>query len=54
MCYDRIQGYSTEQEFCMTRLDWGLDYTQSVWNVRRTGKNCCSEWKQCWKKTIYK
>ena len=42
-CYslnsDRIQGYSMEQEFCMTRLDWGLDYTQSVWNVQRTGNN---------------
>ena len=22
---DRIQGKSMEQEFCMTRLDWGLD-----------------------------
>ena len=28
-----------EQEFCMTRLYWGLNYTQWVWNIRRTGKN---------------
>ena len=26
-------GYSTEQEFYMTRLDWDEELTQSVWNV---------------------
>ena len=35
---DRIQGYSMEQELGMNRLDWGLDYTQSVWNVQIIGK----------------
>ena len=25
--------YSMEQEFCMTRLDWVQESTQSVWNV---------------------
>ena len=35
-----------EQEFCMTRLDWVEDLTQSVWNVCRTLKNVCSRIKQ--------
>ena len=54
-------GYSIEQNFCMTILDWVEKYTQSVWNVCRTlktvcsrRKKCCSEWKQCWRKTMYK
>ena len=53
--------YSIEQEFCMTRLDWVNYSNQSVWNVFRTLKTvcsrreqCCSEWKHCWRKTIYK
>ena len=53
--------YSIEQELCMTRLDWVEYLTQSVWNFCRTLKTvfyrikqCCSEWKQCWRKTMYK
>ena len=34
-------GYSIEKEFCMTRLDWVKDSTQSAWNVCKTLKNVC-------------
>ena len=57
----QIIGYAIEQEFCMTGLYWVEDSTQSVLNVFRTlktifsrRKQCCSEWKQRWRKTIYK
>ena len=35
-------GYSIEQEFFMTRLDWVEESTQSVWNVCRILKTVCS------------
>ena len=41
-------GYSMEQEFCMTRLDWVDDSTKSVWNV------CIKfdTWKKHWKLSV--
>ena len=55
-----------EQEFCTTRIDWVEGSNQSVWiflskfDTRKEhwkmsvqGKQCCSEWKQCLRKTIY-
>ena len=49
-------GYSMEQYFCMIRLDWFEDSTQSVWNVWRTLKNVCSRMKTMllWIETLLK
>ena len=50
---DRIQGYSMEQEFCMTRLN-NFEWPNNIKTVYPEWKQCCSEWKQCWSKTMYK
>ena len=48
-------GYSIEKEFCMTRLDWVKDSTQSAWNVCTTLKISVLEEKMLfWMKTVLK
>ena len=54
-------GWSMEQEFCMNRIKWVKDSIKYVWIVCRTLETVCSrkkqyfsEWKQCWRKTMYK
>ena len=39
--WQNIRWYM-DQKFCMTRLDWVHDSTQSVWNICRTLKTVCS------------
>ena len=60
MVFDRVQDSNEEQEFWMTRIYWVEDLTQSVEifvehaNGLSRWKQCCSVWKQCLKKTMYK
>ena len=44
--------YGTRVLYDYTRLSLGLESISL--NVRRTWKQCCSKWKQCWRKTMYK
>ena len=53
--WQNIRWYM-DQKFCMTRLDWVDDSTQSVWNICRTLKTVCSRRKTMvfWMETMLK